>query len=98
MLSDFYHEKENGKIWSVYEYDIDEEDGTIGPRKGPFLFSFDKKKIYDYWRDYPDNMTAEEVELFDKEFPEWAGGYYHHEYRGKLTTEEDAELLDILGE
>lgn len=40
--------------------------------KGEFIFSFDKKKEYNLFRDYPDKMTKEEVELFDKENPYWA--------------------------
>lgn len=37
-----------------------------------YVFSFDKKKVYYLFQDYPDNMTPEEVALFDKENPYWA--------------------------
>lgn len=40
--------------------------------KGEFLFSFDKEKIYNFFRDYPHNMTISEVITFDNENPEWA--------------------------
>jgi hypothetical protein len=36
------------------------------------LFTFDKEKFYNLFEDYPQNMTSEEVEIFDKENPYWA--------------------------
>lgn len=37
---------------------------------GPILFSFDRKKIYNFWSDYPHKLTAKEKQLFDDEFPD----------------------------
>lgn len=58
-------------------YKIDEEDqiwrvSTMGRLKGPLLFSFDKKTIFNYWTDYPKKLTKEQKALFDKENPELA--------------------------
>ena len=39
---------------------------------GQFLFSFDKKKVYNLFKDYPQKLSKEEKKLFDKENPEWA--------------------------
>ena len=39
---------------------------------GQCLFSFDKKKIYNLFADYPHNLSAKEVAIFDKENPYWA--------------------------
>ena len=39
---------------------------------GEWVFSFDMKKDYNMYHDYPHNMTKDEVELFDKENPYWA--------------------------
>lgn len=38
---------------------------------GEFLFTFDKKKIYNLFADYPRHMTDEEIKIFDRENPEW---------------------------
>lgn len=60
--SRFYKEKPTNKIWWVSNPE------TIGE----WLFSFDKKKIYNMFADYPHNLTTEEKEIFDKENPYWA--------------------------
>lgn len=49
------------KIWWLHT-------NLIGPR----LFSFDKKKIYNMFSDYPNKLTPEEKEIFDKENDYWA--------------------------
>lgn len=40
--------------------------------KGEWLFSFDKKKVFNMFADYPDKLTPEQKRIFDKENPEWA--------------------------
>ena len=62
MSDNFYKEKSTDKIWWIDDPDI----------CGEWLFSFDKKKIYNMFADYPHNMTKEEVKIFDKENPFWA--------------------------
>lgn len=61
MLSRFYKNKKTDKIWW-----IDDE------RIGIWEFTFDKKKIYNLFRDYPFKLTAEQKKQFDKENPYWA--------------------------
>lgn len=52
--------RENDKVYMV-------DDGTIGS----LLFSFDKKKIYNLWTDYPNAFSKEELEIFNEEYPYW---------------------------
>lgn len=40
--------------------------------KGEFLFSFDKKRIFNLFADYPKNLTPSQKETFDKENPFWS--------------------------
>lgn len=61
MLGDFYKESQNSEIWLID--DLDEI--------GQFLFSFDKKTIYNFWTDY-DKLSDEQKAIFNKEFPTMA--------------------------
>lgn len=62
MKNNFYKNNEDDLIYWV---DNPDEVGT-------WEFTFDKKKIYNMFRDYPHELTKEEVEIFDKENPYWA--------------------------
>lgn len=59
MLSDFYKNEPTDTIWWVEELDC----------IGEFLFSFDKKTIFNFFEDYPHKLTKEQVEIFKKENP-----------------------------
>lgn len=62
MPSDkFYKQNETDRIWWVETEAI-----------GLWLFSFDKKKIYNMFSDFPQKLTKEEVQIFIKEQPYWA--------------------------
>lgn len=58
----FYKNKATDFIWWI------DQSGVIGE----FLFSFDKKKIYNLFADYPEKLSKEEKKIFDRENPEWA--------------------------
>ena len=55
----FYKNDEKDQIWIV---------DTLGS-KGEFLFSFDKKSIFNFFTDYPDKLSDEQIEIFKKEQP-----------------------------
>lgn len=59
----FFKKKDDDKVWWV------DHVGHIGE----LLVSFDKQKVFNLFRDYPDAFTAEEKTIFDKENPYWAG-------------------------
>ena len=40
--------------------------------KGEWLFSFDKKKVFNMFADYPHALTAQQKAIFDQENPYWA--------------------------
>lgn len=61
MQYDFYKENDNDRVWWVNTVD------TIGL----YLFSFDRKKIYNLFSDYPHKLSAEEKRIFDEENPYW---------------------------
>ena len=56
----FYKKKKSDTVWWLKE------------SGGDHKFSFDKETVYDLMRDYPDNLTSEQKEIFDKENPFWA--------------------------
>lgn len=62
MKSKFYKNDPTDQIWWI------DNPGKIGE----WLFSFDKKNIFNMFRDYPHNLTPKQKEIFDEENPEWA--------------------------
>ena len=58
---DFYKKKESDSIYWVDNID----------NIGEFVFSFDKKKTFNLFSDYPYKLTPEQKEIFDKENPYW---------------------------
>lgn len=60
--SDFYKQNESDTIWWRDRLDA----------VGEFLFSFDKKTVYNLFRDYPYKLTKQQKAIFDKENPFWA--------------------------
>lgn len=63
MKDKWYKENPGDKIWW-----LDNSDEVIGE----WIFSFDKKKKFNMFADYPHKLTKEQKEIFDKENPYWA--------------------------
>lgn len=59
---EFYKKKETDKVYWV--------DNTRNI--GLFQFSFDRKKIYTLFSDYPHALSENERRIFDEENPFWA--------------------------
>ena len=57
----FYKENDTDLIWWVDDPD------TVGE----VLFSFDRKTVFNLFRDYPWKLTKEQKAIFDKENPYW---------------------------
>lgn len=58
---DFFKKNKTDKIYWA------ETPDTVGE----FLFSFDKKQVFNLFADYPDKLTPEQKEIFDAENPYW---------------------------
>jgi hypothetical protein len=59
---EFYKNNESDTI-----YWVDNVDSV-----GEHLFTFDKKRIFNLFADYPHNLTPKQKAIFDRENPEWA--------------------------
>lgn len=59
--SKFFKENPSDKVWWLDTSD----------RDGVFIFSFDRKTTFNLFADYPDKLTKEQKEIFDKENPFW---------------------------
>lgn len=59
---EFYKNNESDTI-----YWVDNVDSV-----GEHLFTFDKKRIFNLFADYPYNLTPKQKAIFDRENPEWA--------------------------
>lgn len=70
---EWYKNNDTDKIWWKDIYD----------RVGLWVFSFDKVKEYNMFRDYPYKLTEEEIEIFDRENPHWAE--FFSDRKGRLN-------------
>lgn len=62
QLNKFYKENDTDKVWWLDNPEV----------KGEFIFSFDRKKTFNLFADYPHALTKDQKEIFDAENPYWA--------------------------
>lgn len=67
----WYKENPKDKIWW-----LDNGDEVTGE----WVFSFDKEKKFYMFQDYPQKLTKEQKEIFDKENPYWADFFAEANY------------------
>jgi len=58
----FFKNKRSDKIWWL----------DTSEKVGEWIFTFDKKTLFNMFTDYPYKLTPEEKAVFDKENPYWA--------------------------
>lgn len=63
MQNNWYKNNPTDKIWWLDNSD----------KVGEWVFSFDKKKTFNMFVDYPHALTKEQKEIFDTENPYWKG-------------------------
>lgn len=56
----FYKMNDDDVLWWV-EYPCEND--------GDMLFSFDRQTVFNFFRDYPDKLTPEQIEIFKRENP-----------------------------
>ena len=59
--NNFYKENPTDQIWWVDNPEM----------IGEWLFSFDRIRVFNLFRDYPWQLTPEQKAIFDKENPYW---------------------------
>ena len=69
FVDEFYKEHKNSRMYWVDRKYLDGDEMVTAT--GEHLFSFDKKKVYNLFEDYPHALTKEEKEIFDSENPFW---------------------------
>lgn len=73
MFNKFYKENKGDKIWWLDNFDTE----------GEFVFSFNRIKTFNLFRDYPWKLTEEQKRIFDEEQPFWADYFSDRTEKGK---------------
>lgn len=57
----FVKQNKGDSVWWLVDPEI----------RGEFIFSFDKNKTFNLFRDYPWKLTKKQKQIFDRENPFW---------------------------
>jgi len=60
---------------------------------GEFLFTFDMKKVYNLFGDYPNKLSVEEWITFNKENPYWENFFKESNVRYAMEHEEELDKI-----
>ena len=77
MYYTFYKQDEGDKVWWV-EAVAEKPEGPYEPMIGDMEFSFDQKKVYNLFQDYPQSLSPEEKRVFDQENEYWVDFFKDH--------------------
>lgn len=78
-----YKDKSSDKVWWV------DNEGVIGE----FLFTFDKKHVYNLFRDYPQKLSVEDWITFNKENAYWANFFRDRNLEYAMSHLDELEKL-----
>ncbi len=55
----------------LYKYNVNDKISYVDDTEklGEILFTFDGVKVFNFWQDYPEKLTPEQIEVFKKENP-----------------------------
>ncbi len=70
---EFYKKHKGDKVyWVDHWVSVGPNPEDVERPLGELLVSFDRKRLFSLWSDYPWRFTPEQKALFDKENPYWA--------------------------
>ena len=76
-----YKKNKDDKVWWVDNYDV----------VGEFLFTFDRKKVYNLFMDYPHKLSVEEWMMFNAENKYWEEFFKERNARYLIDHGDDIE-------
>lgn len=79
-----YKENQGDKVWWVDNHEV----------TGEFLFTIDKKKVYNLFRDYPHKLSVEEWMIFNAENPYWMD--FFDDRNAEYISEHAEEIAKVL--
>ena len=88
------NEEQNSLAQELYKNNDDDKIQWVDNRDkvGERIFTFDKQKYYNLFKDYPHNLTQKKQGIFDKENPYWTNFFAINILRSKLHSPIPAQI------